>query len=117
MLEPVQCYLVLARNLCENETSLAGAWNFGPDMKDCISVEDVISLGARVPFTKAAGPPPPETYLLRLDSSKAFQDLASKPKLSARTSLEWKARLLREDLGGADAATVTRRLIEELSAL
>jgi len=91
-------------------------------MKDRISVEVVNSLvqaelGARAPFTKAVGPPSPETYLLRLDSSKALQDLASKPKHSERTSLEWTARWLHEQLYVADAATVTRLLLDDSSAL
>ena len=122
VLEPLEGYLVLARNLCEHGPAFSGAWNFGPDIEDHISVEEVIALlqselGTSVPVTKTESPQLHETNFLRLDSSKARQNLGWKPKLSVRTSLEWTARWVREYLDGADTTTITRRQIDEFSAL
>ncbi len=118
VLEPLAGYLLLAEKLFTDGPAFSGAWNFGPDMEDHISVEDVIALlqaelGTSVPVTIAKDPQAHETNMLRLDSSKARAHLGWKPKLSVRNSLEWTAHWVRDYLNGADMTDVTRRQIAD----
>lgn len=43
VLEPLYGYLLLAQRLYEGEADYADAWNFGPDLIDCKSVEWIIN--------------------------------------------------------------------------
>ena len=121
VLEPLYGYLLLAQKLVENGPQFSGAWNFGPNLQDHISVEEVIDilqteLKTSVPIEKATGPQPHETNLLRLDSSKARDQLHWNPKLSVRESLEWTAHWVRDYLAGADMNAVTRQQIAAFRA-
>jgi CDP-glucose 4,6-dehydratase len=121
VLEPLHGYLLLAEKLFEYGPVFSGAWNFGPDLGDHIRVEDVIALlqtelGTSVALTKAKGPQPHETNLLRLDSSKARENLGWKPQLSVKESLKLTAQWVRLYLEKADMRQVTRGQIEDFAA-
>jgi CDP-glucose 4,6-dehydratase len=44
VLEPISGYLLLGKYLIEGKKEFAGAWNFGPETGNCISVSDLIDL-------------------------------------------------------------------------
>lgn len=121
VLEPLHGYLLLAEKLFEHGPTFSGAWNFGPNLGDHIRVEDVITLlqselATSVPVTKAKGPQPHETNLLRLDSSKARENLDWEPQLSVKESLKLTAQWVRLYLENANMRMVTRGQIGDFLA-
>jgi CDP-glucose 4,6-dehydratase len=96
VLEPLGGYLLLAAKMGEQPTMYSGAYNFGPDVDDMLTVEELTNVFlAR--FGKGSyndiGDPNAlhEAKLLLLDSSKAHSVLGWRPKLDAKTSIEWTA--------------------------
>ena len=70
------------------------SWNFGPADDDMKPVADVVEIltrkwGAGAGWTVDAGPHPPETAALRLDSARARAALGWRPRLSLDTALDW----------------------------
>ena len=89
VLEPLSGYLVLAQALYEQGIAFNGAWNFGPNDADARSVQEVIELlisqwGGNAAWQQDGKPAPHEAHFLKLDCSKARQELA----WNARWSLE-----------------------------
>jgi CDP-glucose 4,6-dehydratase len=74
VLEPVSSYLVLAQRLCERP-SLAGAYNFGPEIGEAVKVRDLVEL-ARAAYGEgtveygAGSEGPHESGWLVLDAGK-----------------------------------------------
>jgi CDP-glucose 4,6-dehydratase len=84
VLEPLAGYILVAERLCQEGSSFAGAWNFGPFEEDGKCVEEVVQQvvelwgdGAR--WVLDPGHHPNESQVLRLDSTKAQQGLGWKP--------------------------------------
>lgn len=89
VLEPLSGYLVLAQALYEKGVGFNGAWNFGPNDADACSVQEVVELlisqwGSAASWQQDGQPTPHEAHFLKLDCSKARQELG----WSARWSLE-----------------------------
>jgi CDP-glucose 4,6-dehydratase len=91
-LEPLAGYLLLAANLYEQGPAFAGAWNFGPSEGDMCSVGEVVELLSRRwprgPGIRIERSELHEAVLLRLDSSRAHQLLAWKPRWTLQQCLE-----------------------------
>jgi CDP-glucose 4,6-dehydratase len=97
VLEPLAGYLKLAEKLCQDK-STATTWNFGPELADCVSAENVADKlcllwsetarwqGETTDFPHEAG-------LLRLDASQAQQMLKWRPRWrldeALRHTVEW----------------------------
>ncbi|HVM87569.1 MAG TPA: CDP-glucose 4,6-dehydratase [Puia sp.] len=84
VLDPLSGYLMLGQHLLEGNALAEGAWNFGPDIKDCLSVAQVLNefshywpgiLWKDVSMNKKDH----ESNMLRLDCSKAFYELGWTP--------------------------------------
>lgn len=92
VLEPLAGYLILAEKLWTN-SSLEGAYNFGPLTKDAASVRDVIEMARRaygnglVHYVEEKQGPH-EAGLLALDISKAQQTLGFQPGLTLANSIQ-----------------------------
>ncbi|MGE8176371.1 CDP-glucose 4,6-dehydratase [Pseudomonas fluorescens] len=90
-LEPLAGYLQLAAGLYEHGPQFAGAWNFGPGEGDMCSVGEVVELlSRRWPHARGLRVEPSELHeagLLRLDSSRARQLLAWRPRWSLQDCL------------------------------
>ncbi|MEO7433191.1 MAG: CDP-glucose 4,6-dehydratase [Dokdonella sp.] len=90
VLEPLSGYLLLASALQQN-ASIAGGWNFGPDQTGELSVRDLASrLGTHWPslrITSDERPQPHEAPTLRLNSNKAVQKLSWRPVWNIDTAL------------------------------
>jgi CDP-glucose 4,6-dehydratase len=84
VLEPLSGYLVLAQTLYEKGAQYAGAWNFGPREDDAQSVKKVVDLlisawGAPATWVQDAASHPHEAQTLKLDITKAYENLGWKP--------------------------------------
>jgi CDP-glucose 4,6-dehydratase len=98
VLEPLRGYLEVARALVEQGRRFAGAWNFGPNEEDMVTVRDVAARATaywpavRVEFAaEATGPE--EAQVLRLDCSKAAAQLGWRPVLgldeTVKLTVDW----------------------------
>ncbi|MBT8558174.1 CDP-glucose 4,6-dehydratase [Polynucleobacter paneuropaeus] len=92
VLEPLSGYLILAQALYgEDGDQFASAWNFGPSDSDNRSVEEVVDLliaewGAPASWKKEGLEQPHEAHLLKLDCSKAIQQLNWIPRWNLETA-------------------------------
>ncbi|MDX9707117.1 MAG: CDP-glucose 4,6-dehydratase [Azospira sp.] len=92
VLEPLGGYLLLAERLTA-DPALAGAWNFGPELEDCVSVGTVADKVAALWPTPARWQSQPsslphEAGLLRLDASHAREKLGWQPRWRLDRALE-----------------------------
>jgi CDP-glucose 4,6-dehydratase len=93
VLEPLSGYLLLGEKLLSGGKEFAEGWNFGPELHDVLTVEDVLKLAKeawksvqyRVEQNKEN---PHEAGLLSLDISKAKEKLGWQPKWNAQTSIQ-----------------------------
>ena len=93
VLEPLSGYLILAQALYDKGNSFASGWNFGPRDEDNRSVQDVIDLmiagwGRAARWEKDGAYQPHEANLLKLDCSKARQQLGWVPKWDLETAIQ-----------------------------
>ena len=93
VLEPLSGYLVLSQALFEQGIAYNGAWNFGPNDADARSVQEVIQLlidrwGCAVVWQQDGQPAPHEAHFLKLDCSKARQELGWRPSWSLERAIE-----------------------------
>jgi CDP-glucose 4,6-dehydratase len=106
VLEPLYGYLLLGAKLSEQPNLYSGSWNFGPYNEDVLSVEDIVKIAigfyGDVSYQIAAmeTQEPHEASLLKLDISKAVNDLGWQPKWNTQEaiqkSLDWYKRSLIE---------------------
>lgn len=85
VLEPLSGYLMLAESLYKEGKIFAEAWNFGPEDKDCKSVEWILDQlasewGGNASWKLDESPHPHEARFLKLDCSKAKASLNWYPK-------------------------------------
>jgi CDP-glucose 4,6-dehydratase len=122
VLDPLHGYILLAEGLLARETRLATAFNFGPSPADSWTVERIATKlaelwGAGVAWTHDAEPGVHESQLLRLDASKARNELGWEPRLKIETALEWTAEWYRSLRQGADMQKETIAEIERFGKL
>ncbi len=86
----VHGYLTLADHLLRDGEG-GSAWNFGPDVSEAVTVEQLVRKLASVwtaPQLEIGKIDFPETNILRVDSAKARKDLRWQPPLDIDTSLD-----------------------------
>lgn len=117
VLEPLRGYLMLAeRLLAQGKSSIS--YNFGPAEKDSWTVERIANKlaemwGDGVSWKRHADAGAHEAHCLRLDASKAREDLRWEPRFNIETALEWTAEWYREWHRGGDMKQFTAKQIEE----
>ncbi len=96
VLEPLGAYLLLAAKMSEEPTKYNSAFNFGPDVDDKKTVEELTQIflerferGSYEVMQQEGALH--EAKLLMLDSSKAERALGWTPRLSAKEAIEWTA--------------------------
>ncbi len=94
VLEPLSGYLLLAERLYQEGSDYGAAWNFGPADSEARPVswiaDRLVELwGDGAAWEHDGAEHPHETHALRLDSSKARQQLGWKPRLGLEAALEW----------------------------
>lgn len=94
VLEPLCGYITLAEKLYSDGQNFSEPWNFGPEIMDCISVQDIakrlISISGSNSYIEVCDnvSQPHEAGLLKLDISKARSNLLWHPKISIKESLD-----------------------------
>ena len=94
VLEPLSGYLLLGERLLNGDASFASGWNFGPSADECTTVRTLARLMATnwpqaqvLEATQEQGPH--EARVLRLDSTKAIEQLGWRPMLSTPERVAW----------------------------
>jgi len=118
VLEPLNGYITLAEKLYNEGVKFAEAWNFGPDDKDAKSVEWIMKTicnywGEGASYSIDNNPQPHEANYLKLDCSKAKNELGWLPSWDIEKTLksivDWNKALLK----GENIREITERQIEE----
>lgn len=122
VLEPLSGYLLLAERLWSDGAAFASAWNFGPDDCDARPVgvlADKLAMlwGQPASWAAAPGPHPHEAHFLKLDSSKARQQLGWRPRLGLDNALAWTVEWYQARAAGADVRALCLEQIEEYGRL
>lgn len=117
VLEPLGGYLLLGARLAADPIRYAGAWNFGPHLQDTLPVSALVDTalqtwGAGRYETPVLAGQPHEAGLLKLDISKAINELGWQPRHSAseaiRSTINWYKNLA----GGKAPTELVRADIE-----
>jgi len=116
----VHGYLALADYLLRGGQS-GSAWNFGPDISEAVTVEELVrKLAASwtIPELHVVPADFPETNVLRVDSHKARAELGWNPPLDIDRTIELTGAWYRAFYNDADSARATTLAqIEEYRAL
>jgi CDP-glucose 4,6-dehydratase len=93
VLEPISGYLVLAQELYNNGEQFAEGWNFGPKDEDCRPVDWILDKmvakwGKGASWELDKNNNPHEAGYLKLDCSKAANQLKWKPQWSLEETLQ-----------------------------
>jgi CDP-glucose 4,6-dehydratase len=94
VLEPLHGYLILGALLYNQPAEFSTAFNFGPMPADHLTVQQLVeraiaSWGSGEWTNLAVPGQPHEASLLKLDISKARQQLQWTPKLDAKQAIQW----------------------------
>lgn len=112
VLEPLRGYLMLGQKLLDDGPRFTGAWNFGPHYADARPVQWIVEHmaarwtahgGAAPRWEIDAGPHPHEAQMLKLDWTKALQELGWQPALSLEQALDLTLDWYQSVQEGADA--------------
>lgn len=93
VLEPLHGYIALAEKLYNDGQKFSEAWNFGPEIIDCISVLDIANKLIEISGSNSNieigrnDDQPHEARLLKLDISKAREMLGWQPALNINDAL------------------------------
>ena len=122
VLEPLRGYLMLAERLAETPSRFASAWNFGPAQTDTKPVSWIAdrlaqSWGGSASWHADDRTHAREAHYLRLDVSKANNELGWQPVLPLSKALDWIVAWYRVFQTGGDLARFTRTQIEQYENL
>lgn len=93
VLEPLSGYLVLGQKVLEQDITVSDGWNFGPENNETLAVKEVLEIASKVwnqlqfDFPKLENQPH-EANLLRLDCTKANQQLQWFPVWNINESIQ-----------------------------
>ena len=118
VLEPLSGYLVLAQALFKNGGNFTSAWNFGPDDEGNQTVEQVIDRlssqwGNTVSWQQDPAAQPHEAHLLKLDCSKAHQQLRWVPRWKLVEATEKIVQWHKALQAGKDMKAITLEQIKQ----
>jgi CDP-glucose 4,6-dehydratase len=121
VLEPAHGYLLLAERLLADGAQFASAYNFGPGHEDAWPVERIAdhmaaSWGNGAHWARDAEPGVHEAGTLRLDASRARQELGWQPQLSIETALDWTVNWYRAFQQGSNMQEFTWSQIADYAA-
>lgn len=113
VLESINGYILLAENLIgKSGSEFAESWNFGPNIDDMKSVNEVARMIAsllKIPIEILDTPPQKhEANVLRLDSIKARQRLSWRPRWSLQEAIDETIHWYQFWINGADMFEISR---------
>src|SRR3989344_6036507 len=115
VLQPLYGYMLLAQKLYDGHKMSAGAWNFGPVMKNCLSVEKILNIAfeylGKGSFIFSPDNKKHEAALLALDSTKARKHLGWKGQFSIKDSVEWTLDWYKNYYDGGDPIAFSNQQI------
>jgi CDP-glucose 4,6-dehydratase len=121
VLDPLCGYLALCERSFEKSAEFSGAWNFGPQAAHEWSVEELVDAFAKnwsgAGWQWQAALNPPETDVLRLDSSKAREFLDWQCRMPLRDALQRAAHFYQAMARGADVRALMHSEIEDYFSL
>ncbi len=93
VLEPLSGYMTLCEKMWAQPSKFSGGWNFGPEDESVSTVEEVTERisdlwGNNASWDKSNGDHPHEATLLKLDTTKAEEQLGWAPKWDLDMALE-----------------------------
>jgi CDP-glucose 4,6-dehydratase len=109
--------MTLAEKLSLEGARYAGPWNFGPHQDDTLRVRELVERliskwPGKASWVQDAGSHPHEAGSLRLDTSKAVQQLGWKPRLVVTEALDWIVDWYARYFQGAQAKALCIEQIE-----
>ncbi|MBI1910226.1 MAG: CDP-glucose 4,6-dehydratase [Deltaproteobacteria bacterium] len=122
VLDLLNGYTTLIERLWEGGKKYTQGWNFGPDDEGVWPVKKIATAltnlwGQKAQWEFDKTPHPHEATLLKLDSSKARQQLGWLPKLPLATALEWTVEWYRAFKENKPMRQVTEEQIERFQLL
>ncbi|MEM7339177.1 MAG: CDP-glucose 4,6-dehydratase [Actinomycetota bacterium] len=121
VLEPLAGYLLLAERLAGGGAGFADGWNFGPSDDDTRPVDWIVDRMSRhwkgEVSWRIERDGPHEATLLRLDSSKARQQLGWRPQLRLDTAIDWIVEWYSRFYQGESARDLTVNQIHQFQEL
>ncbi len=110
-------YLCLAQQAMHSRIADSGAWNFGPEQRECVTVRTLLNMfaevGANFDVTLDEGTNPAESKLLMLESSRARAALNWRPALDLTGAVKLTHQWYQAALDGDDLLDLTMRQIRE----
>lgn len=118
VLDPLNGYLMLCEKLYTNGPKYAGAWNIGPDLKDCKSVGWIAQRfcelwGSSRTCSIQKGKHPHEAHFLKLDNAKAKKQLGWYPKWDINEAVARVVEWTKAYEAGVSVREVCERQIRE----
>jgi len=118
VLEPLSGYITLVAKMSDIGIKYSGAWNFGPDDRDAKNVEWITNKlcelwGNGISYEIDINPQPHEASYLKLDCSKANNELLWFPKWNIEKAIELIIEWNKAWLGKGDIRQVCIKQIEE----
>lgn len=117
VLQPLCGYLMLAQRLYSGEKKFSGPWNFGPDRKNHIKVEELLDKAFKHlregSCTIQADHAKHEAAFLSLNSTKARKALGWDGSFSAEDSIKWTLDWYKKYYTGGDIIGFTRKQIDD----
>ena len=116
VMEPLRAYLLLAERLYQDGPRFAQAWNIGPEDIDCKPVGWIADTmaqlwGGDACWNAVKTDTPHEANYLKLDISKARNQLGWQPSLRLADALRLTTEWSKQHLAGADMRAVTQQQI------
>ena len=121
VLDPLNGYLMLCEKLYNNGPKYTGAWNIGPDLKDCKSVGWIAQRfcefwGSSKTCSIQKGKHPHEAHFLKLDNTKAKKQLGCYPKWDINEAISRVVEWTKAYEAGVSVREVCERQIGDFEA-
>ena len=118
ILDPISGYLILGDRMYDDGQKFSGAWNFGPNDENNISVEQLVKLVIRFwgtgEYEGCDQINPHEAQLLKLDISKAKTLLGWKPQYTVEEAIKRTITWYKAYYNGSNPNDLQKICIDEI---